>query len=198
MKKIILSAILFYGFFLFTLGVNADTSLKVGERKDIFSEENCQVVNCVSSSSALEVSYNLDLCRGVGKEIGEATVTVTCSNQETREFKVNVLDPNRETQPMYENVADAQNVNCDSLGLLRKDLNGIFNVAKIVIPILIIVMSTYDFIRAITGKVEGDTKKAFQKFLKRLVFAVLFFFLPNILDFFLGLIDPSYTTCINS
>ena len=46
-------------------------------------------------------------------------------------------------------------------------------------------------------EVEGDTKKAFMKFIKRLVFAIIFFFLPTILNFFLGLIDPSYSTCVD-
>lgn len=92
----------------------------------------------------------------------------------------------------------SNNVNCDTLGTLRKDLNSVFNIIKIVAPILIIVFSIYDFIKAAAGKVEGEMKKAFSKLLKRIIFAVILFFLPTILDYFLGLVNPGYTTCINS
>ena len=87
---------------------------------------------------------------------------------------------------------------CSALGNILKDLQGVFAAAKILVPILVVVMSAYDFIKAITGKVDGEIKTAFTKFTKRLIFAVIFFFLPSILNFFLGLIDPTYSTCINS
>ena len=91
--------------------------------------------------------------------------------------------------------ADAKTT-CSPLGKLRDDIQGIFNLCKIVVPIIVVVFSIYDFIKAMTGKVEGDVKKAFQKLLKRLLFAVIFFFLPTLLDYILGLVDPGYNTCI--
>ena len=48
-----------------------------------------------------------------------------------------------------------------------------------------------------TGKVEGDMKVAFQHLVKRIIFAVILFFLPVLIDYFLGLVDPGYNTCIN-
>lgn len=92
----------------------------------------------------------------------------------------------------------SNDVNCDTLGTLRKDLNSVFNIIKIVAPILVIVFSIYDFIKAVAGKVEGEMKKAFTKLLKRILFAIIIFFLPTLLDYFLGLVNEGYTTCINS
>ena len=117
---------------------------------------------------------------------------------ETAEIKnisneIQVLQVENEYNEVIEGVAD-----CSALGLLHKDLQGILNVIKWVAPILVVAMSVYDFIKAITGKVDGEAKKAFQKMLKRLIFAVILFFLPMILDYFLGLVDPSWETCLNN
>lgn len=95
----------------------------------------------------------------------------------------------------YENIANAK-IYCDSLDLLLQDIEGAFNIFKIVAPIFVVLMSTFDFIRAIVGKVDGDMKKAFVKLMKRFVFAIILFFLPIIINFFLGLWDPNYSTCI--
>lgn len=95
----------------------------------------------------------------------------------------------------YENVVNAE-MYCDSLDLLLQDIEGAFNLFKVVAPIFVVVMSTYDFIKAITGKVDGDMKKAFTKLMKRFAFAIILFFLPIILNFCLGLWDPNYSTCI--
>ena len=87
---------------------------------------------------------------------------------------------------------------CSPLGVLKKDIQGIFNIVKIVAPIIVVVFSIYDFIKAMSGKVEGEIKKAFVKLLKRIIFSVVLFFLPTILDWVLGLVDPGYNTCINA
>ena len=93
--------------------------------------------------------------------------------------------------------ADAATV-CSPLGRLKDDIQGAFNLCKIIIPIIVVVFSIYDFIKAMAGKVEGDMKKAFQKLVKRIIFAVIFFFVPDLLDYILGLVDPGYNTCINA
>ena len=97
----------------------------------------------------------------------------------------------------YNNVTNSQQLKCSSLGSLMKDIQGIFNVFKIAVPIIVVFASTYDFIKAVATKVEGETKTAFQRLLKRLLFAMVLFFIPNLINFFLGLIDPSYSSCVN-
>ena len=87
--------------------------------------------------------------------------------------------------------------NCDVFGKFADDINGAFDLFKIVAPILVVVASIFDFVKAFTGKVEGEMNKAFKKLMMRFVFAALLFFLPTILDFFLGLVNSDYSTCIN-
>ncbi len=87
-------------------------------------------------------------------------------------------------------------VNCNSMGDLKTDLNNLFNVLKIVIPLLVIGLSMYDFIKAITAKDDKDIKKAFQKLIKRFVYAVLLFFLPVLINLLLDLIGTNSSVCI--
>lgn len=89
----------------------------------------------------------------------------------------------------FENIVFADTLNCKDLGALKDDLQNVFNLMKIVLPLLVIGLSVFDFIKAITGKDEKDVKKAFSKFVKRIVLAIVFFFLPilinALLDFFM-------------
>lgn len=203
MKKII-SLLIIFSLFCF-LDVDAATNVNVGESSTLFNNSSCKITECNSSNSNLEIELdtNQNVCKGKGITVGEATVTIKCEGGQQQNIDVKVVEKtansgeaNTSNDDLYKNVKDKQ-IECSSFADLMKDINGIFDVVKILIPVIIVVMSTYDFIRAIAGKVEGDTKKAFQKFVKRLVFAIILFFLPSLLNFFLGLIDPSYSTCVN-
>lgn len=201
MKKVMNLILILYVSFC-AINVFADTNIKVGETKS-FKNASCKVTNCISSTTNVTVSLDENECKYTGVSVGEALVEVTCEGK-TEPQKININVKNDSTNndanyngALYDNVTNSE-VNCSSLGMLRKDLQGIFKVFKIVAPILVIVLSIYDFIKALTGKVDGEMKKVFMKLLKRLAFAMILFFLPNILDFFLGLVDPGYSTCINS
>lgn len=89
------------------------------------------------------------------------------------------------------------NMNCDSWGDAKQDLQNVFNFCKIIVPLLVIGLSTYDFIKAITGKNDKDIKKAFTTLIKRLALAVVFFFLPIILNLLLELVGTNSDVCIN-
>ena len=93
----------------------------------------------------------------------------------------------------FENIVFADSLRCTDLGDIKVDLQNLFNVLKIILPLLVIGLSVFDFIKAITGKDEKDVKKAFTRFLKRIALAIVFFFLPilinALLDFFM--IDTS-------
>ena len=72
--------------------------------------------------------------------------------------------------------------------------------AKILVPFIIIVMGTIDFYKAIVG---GDASKEISKQAKnlglRLVLGVFIFFIPNIVDWTIGLISNdtnNNTQCI--
>ena len=90
----------------------------------------------------------------------------------------------------------ADSISCSSLGDLKTDLQNLFNFIKIIVPLLVIGLSIYDFIKAITGKDAKDLKKASQKLLKRFIYAIILFFLPVLLNFLLDLIGANSGVCI--
>ena len=96
----------------------------------------------------------------------------------------------------FETIVFADSLNCNHLGDLKTDLQKLFNFLKIIIPLLIIGLSSFDFIKAITGKDEKDVKKAFNKLVKRLVLAVVFFFLPVLINLFLDLFMVDTNVCV--
>lgn len=80
---------------------------------------------------------------------------------------------------------------CDSFGDLKTDIQNFFNFFKILVPLLVIGLSTFDFIKAITEKDDKDIKKAFTRLIKRLVCAVILFFLPVILELLMNMITDN-------
>jgi len=62
-------------------------------------------------------------------------------------------------------------------------LQDIFLFIKVLAPILLIALSSLDYIKAIASKDADELKKANERFIKRLIAAVALFLLPFILDF---------------
>ena len=73
-------------------------------------------------------------------------------------------------------------------------MQDLFNLIKIVAPALVIILSTIDYIKAITNSNADEMKKANGRTIKRLIIGLIIFFLPFILDILfelLGLYDLS-------
>lgn len=96
----------------------------------------------------------------------------------------------------FETIVFADSLNCDSWAEVKTDLQNLFNLLKIIVPLLVIGLSSYDFIKAITAKDDKDIKKAFQTLLKRLVYAIVLFFLPVLLNFLLDLAGTNSSVCL--
>lgn len=91
----------------------------------------------------------------------------------------------------------ASTTQCNQLSDLKVDLQNLFNFLKILLPLLIIGLSIMDFIKAITGDKDRELKKTFKRFVKRLVLAVLFFFLPVLINLLLDIFMIDSSVCIN-
>ena len=85
----------------------------------------------------------------------------------------------------FKTIVFAEDNACTKWTNVTRDLQNIFNFAKVVIPLLIIGLSSVDFIKALASKEAKDVKKAFNTLIKRFVYAVIFFFLPIIINLFL-------------
>ena len=96
----------------------------------------------------------------------------------------------------FEKIVFAANVTCSSFGYVLKDLQYIFDYAKFLVPIIVIGLSSYDFIKAVTSKEAKGVNKALNILLKRLALAVVFFFLPILLNILFNMIGINTDTCI--
>lgn len=83
---------------------------------------------------------------------------------------------------------EATGVKCGSLGQkIVKWIYKIIRMVRYVIPIIIIIFSILDYIKAIGSDSEDEMKKATSKFFKRLIVAAIIFIIPFILEFILGI-----------
>lgn len=108
---------------------------------------------------------------------------------------INIINENN--QVGYINVyADDNQMDCNKLGKFKDDLQSLFNVFKIVAPILTLVLSTYEFVTAITSKAAEGLQKSVKKFTTRLILVIALYFLPVLLNLILNLAIPGSGTCI--
>lgn len=89
---------------------------------------------------------------------------------------------------------------CDSNAIKRlfSFLGQMFNILKIIIPILIIVMGTIDLLKAIISSDENEIKKAKNIFIKRLILGIVVFFIFPIVSFLMQMIGQNTNNkCMN-
>lgn len=77
---------------------------------------------------------------------------------------------------------------CTDAGPILKFISTVFFVFKIVIPILLIVWGSIDLGKAVIAQKEEEIKSATGVLVKRLITAVVIFFLPTIVSLVFGLI----------
>lgn len=65
---------------------------------------------------------------------------------------------------------------------LHEFVQGLFTLIKIATPIIVIALSTFDYIKAIAASNADEMKKANSRTIKRLIVGLIIFFLPFILD----------------
>lgn len=111
-------------------------------------------------------------------------------------YKVYANPKNTNDIVLLNNEAD---VRCDSLfsSELRTDLENILKIMRIVAPLIVVFITTFEFISAAVSNDQEALNKAVNKLAKRLVLVALLFFLPIILNLLLSFIDVKYSTCIS-
>lgn len=73
---------------------------------------------------------------------------------------------------------------------VTKDLYGVLMILKIVAPLLCIGLSVFEAIKAVAkGDPSTDLKVVAKKFLKRMLYALILFFIPVIVDIFFQMAD---------
>lgn len=73
---------------------------------------------------------------------------------------------------------------------VTKDLSGALKIFRIAAPLLVIALTIIEGIRAVaSGNADAELKKVSKRFLKRVIFAVLLFFIPVLIDQLFILLD---------
>jgi len=93
------------------------------------------------------------------------------------------------------NNADCKKI--DAKGKFIAFLQDLFNIIKFAGPILCLVLSTMDFIKAAASQDKEALKKAAQTSLKRLGLAILLFFIPTLINFLFPLLGWNGTCGIH-
>ncbi len=79
---------------------------------------------------------------------------------------------------------------CENAGFILRILVKVIKYAHIFVPILLIVLITYDLVKAFVGQLDDKAKKeASNKAVRRLIYAIIVFFVPTIINFTFKTID---------
>ena len=88
---------------------------------------------------------------------------------------------------------DYAGVLADCRGILDSELvdiiNEILNWIRIIVPIVVIVLSTVDFGKAVLNQEKDELKQAFIRFVKRLIIAVIIFFVPTLIHIIVNAVN---------
>ncbi len=66
--------------------------------------------------------------------------------------------------------------------LVRIIKDGVFPIIQIAIPIILLVLCTFDLGRAVIGNDDKENKKLLKRIIRRLVYAILIFFFITVVD----------------
>lgn len=86
---------------------------------------------------------------------------------------------------MFQILDSVVNVESDCYGfdsLIRVIKDGVFPIMQIAIPIILVVLCTFDLGRAVIGSDDKENKKILKRIGRRLVFAILIFFFVTVIN----------------
>lgn len=72
--------------------------------------------------------------------------------------------------------------------IVRVIKDGIFPVLQIAIPIILLVLCTFDLGRAVIGSDDKENKKLLKRIVRRLVYAILIFFMVTVVNLVFSMI----------
>ena len=81
---------------------------------------------------------------------------------------------------------------CGDAGFIIRIVVQLFKIVRVAVPIILIVMITIDLVKVVASPNADDKEKkeAFEKSIKRFLYAVLVFLLPTIINIILNKIEP--------
>ena len=149
----------------------------------------CEVCATLDSSADATAKQN---CIDAGCPVNESEWkgNITYNNMSYEDY-----DPDANNLVGCERVFGAYSngkfTNKNSLGYF---LQTAFNIIKYIVPIILIVLTMVDFLKAVSSGDKDIVKVATSKLVKRAIIALVIFLIPTLLQLVLGLVT-SYGTC---
>ncbi len=85
---------------------------------------------------------------------------------------------------------------CGGLGPVVKVVSGLFDIIKIVVPIILLIMGAIDLAKAVLASDDKEIKAATSKLTKRAIAAAAVFFSVTIVDVIMGMVgDDKWKAC---
>lgn len=106
--------------------------------------------------------------------------------------EINPIDQNETVLLAEETTTSSNSENpnyCTGLRSTFVFIGHLIRLAKILIPIIVIIFGMLDFFKAVTGAKDDEIKKSAKSLLFRALAGVCIFFLPAVIDFIFGLVD---------
>ena len=151
--------------------------------------ELCQSFNSNSNSTATDELKNK--CQEAGCPINEDNTPGVITAPGIT-YKDNTDDTTLTgCEKIFGNYSNGKFTNTNSLGYF---LSLSFKIIKYVVPIILIILTSVDFLKGIASSDKEIIKVATSKLTKRAIIALMIFLIPTILNFVLGMVT-SYGTC---
>lgn len=152
------------------------------------------------------VVYNLGYAKSIKAYVSDSVhldnieKKISTNFSDTNEFKIHVMSLKTDSKPATNNSSttteEKVKANCSifddkTIDMLQK----ILNIFRILAPILALVFSAMDFLKAVAAGAKDDLKSAGSRLIKRLIIVALLFFVPTVINLLLTLIGNSNGTC---
>lgn len=85
------------------------------------------------------------------------------------------------------------NIECEHLNPIINIIQSVLMIVQWAIPIIIIVIGTFDIMKAVIASKEDEIKAAQKMLIKRVVYAVIIFLIPSIVYFVFNIVSNSGT-----
>ena len=96
--------------------------------------------------------------------------------------------------------AVTEKVNCGNITNIPKKIPELTNkaivIVQVIIPVILVIMGSIDFYKSLTSQKEDEIKKGQQIFIKRLIMALLIFFVIAIVKFFVSIFASTNSSSI--
>lgn len=129
-----------------------------------------------------------------------ATCTVNLQNNLSNIGAADKSDKIQDIKDEIKNIIDRYDVaviiDCEDLigEELREKLNEYMFYARIIVPIIIIILGSLDLVSAVLASDEDKMRKAQAKFIKRLMIGVAIFFVPTVINLILDIFNSVWSS----